>query len=482
MRSSIQSGLLLASLAAPVVSAERVLGAYIFSRHGDRTAKVFGNTQLTDLGYAEVFTSGSYWNSRYVDSSSDKQIEGITDPIVTANQVNASAPSDAVLQNSATGFLQGVYPPAQKAANQTLGNGTVVDSPLNGYQLIQLQTLASGSNSESSSWLQGSTGCSKATVSSNNYYISTEYNDMLKSSASFYESLSPVLNSTFSSDDMTFENAYTIFDYLNVGYIHNTSAEFPGKTKYMTDENRVQLVSLAGVHEWNLAYNESDTVRAVSGAVVLGQIISSFEQIVNTAGEKSILNVQFGSYGTMMSFFGLMQMQAASPDFMGIPDYASSMSFELFTDADGTDFPSTSEINVRFMFHNGTMTGSDEPTVYPMFGQSSNSLTYSDFTSRMEEVAVMTTSEWCSMCGNTDGDCASSSTASSSSSSDTGSSGGSGGISRAVAGVIGAMVTLAVILGLEALFFLFGGFRIAKRTKGGPEMAAAASEVSDKKS
>ncbi|KAJ5114199.1 Histidine phosphatase superfamily clade-2 [Penicillium angulare] len=478
MRSSIQSGLLLASLAAPAVSAERVLGAYIYARHGDRTAKILGNTQLTDLGYHEVFAAGSYWNKRYVATGSDKQIHGISDPIVVASQVNASAPSDAVLQNSATGFLQGIYPPAHDSANTTLGNGTVVDSPLNGYQLIQLQPIASGSNSESSSWLQGSTGCSKATVSSNNYYTSDSYNEMLKSTSSFYQSLSPVLNRTFSSEDMSFENAYTIYDYLNVGDIHNSSSEFPGKAKYMTDENKVQLLSLASVHEWNLAYNASDEVRAISGAVVLGGILDNFDQLVSTGGKKSILNVQFGSYGTIMSFFGLMDMPAASDSFYGIPDYASSMSFELVTNDTSSDFPSTDDISVRFLFHNATITGSDEPTVFPMFGEKTDLLSYNDFTSRMEQVAITSTSKWCDMCGNTDGSCASSSASSTENKS---SSGGSGGISRPVAGVIGAMVTLAVILGLEALFFLVGGFRLAKRSKASPEMATASSVSSDKK-
>lgn len=61
---------MLAMLAMPqahLVSAERVLGAYIFARHGDRTPKILGNTQLTDLGYSEVFMTGSYYHNRYID-------------------------------------------------------------------------------------------------------------------------------------------------------------------------------------------------------------------------------------------------------------------------------------------------------------------------------------------------------------------------------------------------------------------------------
>jgi hypothetical protein len=50
----MRSSILLASLASSTVSAETVLGAYIFSRHGDRTAKSTPPTVLTDLGYQEV--------------------------------------------------------------------------------------------------------------------------------------------------------------------------------------------------------------------------------------------------------------------------------------------------------------------------------------------------------------------------------------------------------------------------------------------
>ncbi|KAJ5688824.1 hypothetical protein N7462_003216 [Penicillium macrosclerotiorum] len=483
MRSSIQSGLLLAaSLSTSIVEAERVLGAFIFARHGDRTAKVFGNTELTDLGYSEVYTAGDFYHDRYINSSSEKHIEGIASEIVVAKQISASAPDDAVLQNSATGFLQGVYPPAGSDANTTLGNSTVVMSPLNGYQLIQLTTTTSGSDSEDATWLQGSSDCQKATISSNNYYTSDSYNSLLKSTEDFYQSLSSMLNTTFTSSQMTFKNAYTIFDYLNVGIIHNTTEEFAGG-EYPSNEEFDQIFQLASNQQWNLAYNESDTARAVDGAVLAGEILSGLNTTIASGGEKSKLNVQFGSYGTFMSFFGLAQLPAASVNFTGIPDYASSMVLELVTDNEDTDFPSESDINVRFMFHNGTLTGSDEPTVYPLFGQSNKLLSWSDFKSSMEKFAVTSDDEWCNLCGNTDGKCASStaSTNSSDSSSGSGSGSGSGGMSRAVAGVIGAMVTLAVILGLEALFFLVGGFRIIKRRSGVPEMATSAGVTGDKK-
>lgn len=482
MRYSIQFGLLLAASLSPVVDAERVLGAYIFARHGDRTPKVFGNTQLTDLGYREVFDTGSFYNDRYISSSSPKQIEGISSEVVKPKQISASAPSDTVLQNSATGFLQGVYPPVGKVASQTLGNGASVEAPLNGYQLIQLIPATTSKNAEDSTWLQGSSGCQKAMVSSNNYFSSEMYTSLLSSTKEFYQSLSPMLDGAFASSDLTFKNAYTIFDYLNVGKIHNSTSQFPHKSD-LTDEVYHQLITLAGSHEFNLAYNSSDKVRAIDGAVLAGEILAGLNETIATKGNTK-LNIGFGSYGTIFSLFGLLQMPARSVDFTGIPDYASSMVFELVTNASGTDFPTDkSDLSVRFMFHNGTITGSSEPTAYPLYGQSSELLSWDDFSSRTKDIAITSNDEWCTMCGNTDSKCASSASTSSdySGSGSTSSTGGSG-MSLAVAGVIGAMATLAVILGLQAIFFLLGGFRIAKRNQANPEkMSTAAAIEAEKK-
>ncbi|KAJ5981027.1 Histidine phosphatase superfamily clade-2 [Penicillium waksmanii] len=453
MRASLQSGLLFASLSAPFVDAERVLGAYIYSRHGDRTPKVFGNTALTVLGYREVFNSGSYYNGRYIaEDDSAFHIQGISNSTVQAKQISVTAPDDSVLQNSATGFMQGVYPPTSQNVD-TLSNKTKQEAPLGGYQIVTVGTTDTNVDSESSTWLQGSSGCSKATVSSSSYYTSKEYFDLEASTKDFYQSLAPVLKGAFAEKDMTFKNAYTIFDYLNVGRIHNETKP------NVTDAQWIQLQSLANNQQFNLAYNSSETdgVRAIDGKVLAGEILSSLNDTVTGDG-KFKLGVQFGSYGTFFSFFGIMQMPAASVDFTGVVDYASTFAIELVTDEAGPDFPSSDKIN-----------------------ENEKVISWSKFVSKTKEVAVTTDTEWCDVCGNTDGKCATSDSTDSTSASSSSSGGSSGGVSRPVAGVIGAMVTLAVILGLGALFFLVGGFTVAKRRRGGPEMSNATTVTGDKK-
>ena len=117
---------------------------------------------------------------------------------------------------------QGLYPPVGNAmGSQTLKNGTNITSPLSGYQLIPISLVSSGSGSEDSTWLQSTSGCAAATISSNNYFSSSQYTSLLNSTHDFYQSILPTINTTYNSSQDTFKNAYTIYDLINVAEIHN---------------------------------------------------------------------------------------------------------------------------------------------------------------------------------------------------------------------------------------------------------------------
>lgn len=193
-----------------VEAAETVLGAYIFHRHGDRTPKSLAPTNLTTLGYEQVYTSGQYYRSRYL--SGDSKIKGLNEDVVKLSQISVTAPVDNVLQNSAMGFLQGLYPPVPQTV-QTLANGSEVQAPMDGYQLIPVNTVSTGAGSEDAGWLQDASSCQNAKVSSNNFFTSDEYNNLLSGTKDFFSSLVPVVNGTLSQKDVTFKNAY-IGEYL----------------------------------------------------------------------------------------------------------------------------------------------------------------------------------------------------------------------------------------------------------------------------
>lgn len=209
---------------ADLASAERVLGAYIFQRHGDRTAKGLPPAKLTDLGYNQEYMTGNFFHQRYISASSQNHIEGISSSGVNLAQISASAPQDTVIQISGQAFLQGLYPPVGSAANETLRNGSVIYSPLSGYQLIPMSAVNSGSGSEDNTWLQSTSSCANALVSSNDYYYSTSYQQLLSNTSELYRSLASDLNNTISPSGLNFKNAFTIWDLLNVASIHNASS------------------------------------------------------------------------------------------------------------------------------------------------------------------------------------------------------------------------------------------------------------------
>lgn len=81
----------------------------------------------------------------------------------------------------------------------------------------------------------------------------------------------------------------------------------------------------------------------------------------------------------------------------------------------------------------------------------------------MERFAVGSQQDWCRACGNSTGVCAPEGGLTAPSSSGGGT--GGGGVSRPVAGVIGAMVTLAVVLGVEGLIMLVAGVRLVSKRR-----------------
>ncbi|RMZ69718.1 acid phosphatase [Pyrenophora seminiperda CCB06] len=461
------------SMLAGAEAAETVLGAYIFHRHGDRTPKALAPTNLTALGYEQVYTSGQYYRSRYL--SGDSKIYGINEDQVKLSQLQVQAPVDNVLQNSAMGFLQGLYPPVKTV--QTLANGQNVQAPMDGYQLIPVNTIQTGTGSEDSSWLQDASSCQNAKTSSNSFFDSAEYKSLASSTKDFYSSVTLAINGVMSNDQVNYKNAYTVYDTLHVASIHNATTPTTPSNHTLTS-----LRLLADTHEWGLAYNASDPMRAVSGMQLAGEMLTYLSAIVSGPGAAADhkLGIQFGAYATFMSFFGLAGLDKASADFTGIVDYASSMALEVFTD-EGVkqgSWPKEDAVKVRFLFHNGTATNESLPTVYPLFGGSDMAVSWGLFQEKVGEFAIKDTQTWCGKCGNTGGACA----AYVNQNGADGSAAGvkqsrNSGISPTVGGVIGAMVTLAVVLASLAAVMLLGGLRLVSKKALAGRNAGAVEEV-----
>ncbi|KAG4216831.1 hypothetical protein PC116_g34688, partial [Phytophthora cactorum] len=163
-------------------------------------------------------------------------------------------------------------------------------------------------------------------------------------------------------------------------------------------------------------------IRAVAGATLAAQILQQLNATLTSRG-KTPVGIQFGAYASFMSFFGLAQLDKLSADFTGVVDYASSIVFELVTNAStsssssSSSYPSLDDVSVRFLLANGSA-AQNAPREFPLFGRSQSPLPWSDFAAEINKFAIGDTAAWCQACGNTTGICASAASSSGGSSSD----------------------------------------------------------------
>ncbi|KAK0662466.1 putative lysosomal acid phosphatase [Cercophora samala] len=450
------------SLVVGRATGHTVHGVVVFTRHGDRTTKHYGSQTLTNLGTTQNFQIGSEYRARYIESDSPYQITNISEFNYVPSQIHASAPNQGILLNTATAFLQGLYPPLidlnSEIASQTLNNGSKSTSPLNGYQYVTLQGVSS--NSPDAIWIKGDDGCPAVTQASESFETSTEFTTTLSSTREFYQRLFPVLKSVHdikSPQDLSYAKAYDIYDLINVARIHNSSSP----AQDITPDQLFQLRTLADSAEFGYNFNASQPERSIHARTLSAAILNQLNKTVTSEGQLK-LSVLAGSYDAFLAFFGLAKLTEASPNFYGLPGYASTMAFELYTDEAAGSFPSEDDLRVRFLFKNGT---AGRLRSYPLFGTGSESLSWGQFVAEMKGRAIGTAEEWCSACGSSAGFCAGYT-----SEDGVASAAGSekGGMSNAVAGVVGAVVTLGVLGIVGLVMYLF----VRRRKSGAVVMVA----------
>jgi hypothetical protein len=477
--------------AAQTVLREQIWGSVVYSLYGDRTPFILPQTYtLTPLGAQQLYSAGSGFRDRYIvppqtpfsEYSVNTVINGISEFQLDNNEVTMESTEDQFIVASAQAFMQGLYPPLQLSSNDTfatsqsvLANGSNILSPLNGYQYPQIYTASS--NDDNSIWIAGEAGCPAYTASAYEYYTSPEYATILDTSAGFYESLEEnFLSGIFTNSSVGYFDAYYIWDYLRYGFIHNTSI-----ADHISEEALLYARALADELTFALNGNTSasgstpgDQIRAIGGRTLATRIVEALYTNVDTSGQYDKMTLLFGSYEPMVSFAALAGLASEqNPQFYSIPDPGSSMVFELFSLSvnDTGQYPDRSDLNVRFLFRNGTGDGT-QLISYSLFGgdPSQDVMTFSEFVSGMETIWMPSVADWCDVCSSFSVFCPAFV-----------GDGGSlpsnptygaepqshHGISPAVAGVVGAVVTLVVVGILAAVLALLGGLRVYRiKTKG----------------
>lgn len=214
--------------------------------------------------------------------------------------------------------------------------------------------------------------------------------------------------------------------------------------------------------------------QAISGKTLAAVILGQFQRLIidkNGGGDTTDMSYPltffFGEQDPIMSLISLIMADFRDNNFRSIPPFGSAMVFELFSTGSSTSFPiAEDDLWVRFYFHNGTDVEDNQLIAFPIFGNgpSRTDMPWAEFQDMFSRIMMSTLSEWCTTCSSPSLFC--------------------WGVDKsnitlllpaksqhykvtpAVAGVIGAIVTLVVAGLLFALAMLLGGVRLHRNARG----------------
>src|SRR5579862_4053045 len=209
--------------------------------------------------------------------------------------------------------------------------------------------------------------------------VNRNYNlSMINSRLSFRES---------SQSQIGFQSAYGIFDYLNVGYVHNSTIY-----SNLSTDDLFQLRTLADSQELALVYNVSSPNVSIGGKTLSGAILSQLNKTVSGADKNLKVTYYAASYSVFQAFFGISGLLEASSEFYGLPDYASTMSFELRRQANST----SNDFFVRYGFRNGSAQTAQLQT-FPLWGARAidADVPWTTFVENMSKQSLSSQKDWC---------------------------------------------------------------------------------------
>lgn len=368
----------------------------MIARHGDREgfyqdpdAYTASDTQITPLGENQNFQLGAMLRNIYAGTDASRAIQGLSPTTLAPAQVNSTADAGgegSTIYDSAMALWQGFYPPNLSISNQTLSNGSIVTSPLQGYQYVQVSTVLPSDDVDFEPW----TSCNAWTNRTDEFYASESFAAKQAEEAAFFTELKD--NQLLGNRTINLKNAYNLFDFMNVQSIHNET--FNNELAKLPNGTLARAADAASWLQYNLFTDSKlDGLGNLAGRAVFPRITNSLSAFTQEANEVKVAHYHM-SYKPFLSIFNMTNL-AASPSFANpysMVDYASVAVFELRPNG-------ASNYDVRFGFKNGSSIETDV-TYYPLFGSNNVDMDLSTFVGKIEPYTIANNSVWCGLCGN----------------------------------------------------------------------------------
>ena len=453
---------------ATAAATEKVWSVFAYTLYGDSTPAALIGKQpagLSEYGASQLVDVGSAFRSRYVSSAgsanaTESAIRSISPSSLSSSDVQILSTTDQNVISSAQAFMLGLYPPlGQDGTNTTnvTANGTVYSAPLDGYQFPQIVTV--GGSDPASLFVAGQENCNMYEVAVSEYQNGEDALELTQMTETFYEVLlHQALGGFYDESSATYANAVSIADFLDYQAIHNSTAMYRLfgdqliQARYLADHF---MYSTNGQDTSGISQSAAGITGPIAGQTLASSILKAFNLSMEEQWTGPKMTLMFGGDEPAVALASLLGLASdQQPNFYSRPVRGGSLVFELYSlgTNDDDSYPPSSEMFVRFFLHNGT-DSSTEFVPYSLFGTgpSNTYLPWNTFAEEVGTFAVQSVQEWCVLCNADSVFCSGVLDRNDSTSSPK-----KYAVSPAVAGVIGAVVTLAVI-GLLALgLFLYG--------------------------
>jgi len=396
---------------------------------------------LISTGQAEVRKLGSF----------------IRDIFITGSQLNKAYQIDGIPQDEFNHSLVKVY---SSNLQRTMASAAGVAIGLYPDAAIPIET-----GNSPDLWIRAYAKCPKIDSYNKAWYESTEFKNKERESEALRESYSDV------ADDVSLKNWFNVYDRA---VLYNLYGPWVPGILPMKTLNYTQRLALMDLADWVEAHKFSRQVQqgGIGGLPLMGQIGTNFKKFVDIH-QSSNPNQLYpklisysGHYPTLFSVLAGWGMPYITEEYTStIPGYASALVFILEENIPSPTVDPVLKIRLFQIYDSDLVSFQNNLSFAPLnvssvCGTAGGGLScaYSDFMKAAQTSMSMSLSTWCSQCGATTADTplcnrtgSSSSTCSSCS------------MDPALAGFIGAIVTIGVGLVLFLLYVLLRNRRFKKQ-------------------
>ncbi|KAH7493605.1 histidine phosphatase superfamily [Fusarium oxysporum f. sp. albedinis] len=476
---------------------EKVWAAVAFINHGERTPVIANlRTVLTPEGAQQMLRQGTAFRARYIPdgvNDTDYQsiqiayLQNLKPDVIDNDDLDIITQTDEWVSTGALAFMQGFYPPSPNAFDNSTGGEEIAvnlassdnktEYPLDGYQYPSIR--APGYYDPESTALQGTSRCSAwQTEITTNLTQETGLDELYDSTLPFYQNLfsTAPFDGTIDIDYANLWNAYQLWEFVDYQYRHNETVHEGLKNANSTLSflNTYALSMERAQNSYRGSDDDSElgTLYSVAGRTMAYKVASQFRSNIRWGSSYNKLTLMFGSLDPIVSFIQLSGL--VTPDNMfqapwsTLPKPGAALIFELFgEDPDDPDRqPATDSLRVR-MSYRASADADESFQNQPIFKSGPDGITYSSFMQTMNNLGT-SPNQWCDVCGPTPAPwCILVN-------SDSSNWGDDSSIGPVIAGVIGAIIAIAVLGVLLICLCVCGGLRLRRKGPEGSTDGAAA--------